>query len=59
MTGTVYWIASYAGDPSNAPVSGECGDDNESSLVNTETPDIVTQAQTPVTVGATSRTPRR
>jgi hypothetical protein len=52
-TGTVYWIASYGGDPSNAPVSGECGDDNESSLVTPQTPDIATQAQTPVTVGAT------
>jgi hypothetical protein len=32
--GTFYWIASYSGDAKNNPVSGSCGDANESSVVN-------------------------
>ena len=31
--GTYYWIAEYSGDSKNLAVSGECGDANESSVV--------------------------
>ncbi len=31
--GTYYWIASYLGDDNNLPVSGECGDEGETSTV--------------------------
>ncbi len=41
--GTYYWIASYSGDlPNTLGVSGECGDENESSLVITLQPTIST-----------------
>jgi hypothetical protein len=31
--GTYYWVASYSGDNKNQPVSGQCGDADESSVV--------------------------
>jgi hypothetical protein len=40
--GTYRWIASYSGDANNNPVSGSCGDANESSLVKTLTPTVKT-----------------
>jgi hypothetical protein len=33
-SGTYFWIASYSGDANNADVSGDCGDANETSVVN-------------------------
>lgn len=32
-TGSYYWVASYSGDANYSPVSGACGDANETSLV--------------------------
>jgi hypothetical protein len=49
--GTIYWIASYSGDDSNASASGACGDANESSVVNQAKPTITTSANQSVTVG--------
>jgi hypothetical protein len=43
-TGSYYWIASYGGDSNNAPVSGHCGDNGETSVVNPVTPTIQTSA---------------
>ena len=41
--GTYYWIASYSGDdPNTEPVSGACGDENESSIVISLQPTIGT-----------------
>jgi hypothetical protein len=34
--GTYYWVASYPGDASNYPVSGECGDEGETTEVYAE-----------------------
>jgi uncharacterized repeat protein (TIGR01451 family) len=42
--GTYYWIASYSGDANNDPVSGQCGDEGETSVVNPATPSITTSA---------------
>ncbi|GAB3059501.1 hypothetical protein GCM10027053_21730 [Intrasporangium mesophilum] len=42
--GTYYWIASYSGDANNDPISGHCGDNNESSTVN-KAPASATTAQ--------------
>ncbi len=53
QAGTVYWIASYSGDANNAADSGACGDANESSVVDKEDPQIVTDAQDSVVVGGT------
>jgi len=41
--GTYYWIASYSGDANNTPVSGSCGDSNESSVVQPAQPGVLTQ----------------
>src|SRR5439155_19208294 len=51
-TGTYYWIASSSGDANNEAVAGECGDENESSVVEKAKPTIKTSAVTGVTVGA-------
>src|SRR5439155_10890134 len=51
-TGTYYWIASSSGDANNEAVAGECGDENESSVVEKAQPAIKTSAVTGVTVGA-------
>jgi hypothetical protein len=40
--GTFYWIASYSGDGSNSPATTECGDANESSVVNKASSSIST-----------------
>ena len=40
--GTYYWIASYSGDDKNLEVSGECGDANESSVVEKAPANIAT-----------------
>ena len=40
--GTYYWIASYSGDDKNLEVSGECGDANESSIVEKSPANIET-----------------
>jgi hypothetical protein len=51
--GTYRWIASYSGDsPNTNPVSGECGDAGETSVVTPSTPTIVTSATAgPVPLG--------
>ena len=51
--GTYYWIASYNGDANNTGVSGECGDANESSVVNQAKPTLATGVAQSVIVGAT------
>ncbi len=40
--GTIFWIAAYSGDDDNDAVSGECGDDGESSVVQPASPGIST-----------------
>jgi hypothetical protein len=40
--GTYYWTAEYSGDGNNEDASTSCGDANESSTVNQETPTITT-----------------
>ena len=50
--GTYYWIASYSGDDNNDPVSGECGDEGETSKVNPATPSITTSADESATLTA-------
>src|SRR5205823_10254928 len=50
-TGTYYWIASFSGDANNEAVSGECGDENETSVVEKAKPTIKTSATASVTVG--------
>ena len=42
--GTYYWVASYGGDTNNDPVSGQCGDLGEKSVVDPVQPSIVTTA---------------
>jgi uncharacterized repeat protein (TIGR01451 family)/fimbrial isopeptide formation D2 family protein len=44
QAGTYHWIASYSGDSNNDGVSGNCGDANESVVVNKAPTSIVTQA---------------
>jgi len=54
--GTYYWIASYSGDANNAPVSGACGDPNETVTITASTADLsLTKTCTPgpVAPGAT------
>jgi LPXTG-motif cell wall-anchored protein len=43
--GSYYWIASYSGDANNNPVSGQCGDDGETSVVTKANPNISTVAE--------------
>jgi hypothetical protein len=43
--GKYAWVASYAGNSQNLPISGTCGDDNEASLI-TKAPASLTTAQT-------------
>jgi len=44
LPGIYNWIAVYSGDPPNTlPVSGECGDDNEFSIVQQLTPLVSTE----------------
>ncbi len=50
--GTYFWIATYNGDANNSSVSGNCGDNGETSKVNPGTPSIATSATTPVTIGS-------
>jgi uncharacterized repeat protein (TIGR01451 family) len=50
--GTYYWIASYSGDDNNDPVTGLCGDEGESSLVNPASPTITTSAHESATLVA-------
>ncbi|MGH9125183.1 MAG: beta strand repeat-containing protein [Acidimicrobiales bacterium] len=49
--GSVFWIASYSGDVSNAPVATHCGDAGETTTVNQAVPTIVTAASTTATIG--------
>ena len=49
--GTYYWIASYSGDAKNEAASTACRDANESSVVTTKQPAIVTSATLSVTIG--------
>jgi hypothetical protein len=49
--GTYYWIASYAGDGENQPFTTTCGDANEQIVIGKATPDLVTNASGPVTIG--------
>lgn len=49
--GTYNYIASYSGDINNFPVSGSCGDPNESVVVQKATPTLKTAASGPVHVG--------
>ena len=51
VTGTIYWIASYSGDGSNAAATGACKDAGESSAVTKKGPAISTSATPSVTVG--------
>ena len=37
--GTYRWVASYGGDAKNKPVAGQCGDANESTVVDKAKPD--------------------
>ncbi len=50
--GTYYWIASYAGDTFNRPVSSLCSDANEQIVIGvTPAPTLTTSATGGVTVG--------
>ena len=50
--GTYNWIATYAGDTYNHPVSSTCGDPDEQIVIGvTPTPALATEATGPVTVG--------
>jgi 6-phosphogluconolactonase (cycloisomerase 2 family) len=48
--GTYRWIANYAGDANNAPVSGHCGDPGESVTIIPATT-LTTAASGPITAG--------
>ena len=50
--GSYLWRAFFAGDSKNVAVSGNCGDQGESSTVNKIGPSISTLASSGVTVGA-------
>jgi uncharacterized repeat protein (TIGR01451 family) len=43
--GTYRWVTSYDGDAKNKPVAGQCGDANESTVVDKAKPTITTDAQ--------------
>ncbi len=43
--GTYRWVASYGGDAKNKSVAGQCGDANESVVVDKAKPTITTDAQ--------------
>lgn len=49
--GTYRWIASYSGDPNNAPVAGRCNDANENVDVDRARATITTQASAAVALG--------
>ena len=53
VPGIYRWRAFFAGDATNAAVSGGCNASGESSTVNQVSPAISTQASGPVTVGGT------
>ena len=53
VAGTYYWIASYGGDTNNDPVSGSCGDADETVVVDQASPGISTQASGPIDIGGT------
>jgi hypothetical protein len=44
QTGDYQWVASYGGDVNNSPVSGNCGDQGETSHMIPAQPTIVTSA---------------
>jgi uncharacterized repeat protein (TIGR01451 family) len=48
--GSYYWIASYSGDVNNAPSSGSCGDDGETSTLGKQ-PTGISTAATSGTIG--------
>ena len=47
--GTYHWVAEYSGDGLNSPVTGSCGDSNESVVVRATTA-ISTEASGPVSL---------
>ena len=49
--GLYRWIAAYGGDGANTAVTGACDDANESTVVTSATPTLVTVASGPVVVG--------
>jgi hypothetical protein len=51
VAGTYSFVASYSGDPRNAPVAGACGDPAESVVVSRASTVVVTSASGPVAVG--------
>ncbi|MDQ6873622.1 MAG: DUF11 domain-containing protein [Actinomycetota bacterium] len=50
--GAYHWVAAYAGNANNGPVSGACADSGEASTVTQAQPRIDTSAVDSVTVGA-------
>ncbi len=51
--GTYVWVATFAGDTYNNPVSESCGGANETTTVNKAQPSLSTSATGSVTVGGT------
>ncbi len=51
--GTYVWVASFAGDTNNKPVTEGCGGANETTTVNRAQPALSTSATGSVTVGGT------
>ena len=49
--GTYYWIATYEGDDLHNPVSGSCGDEGETTVVNPVDASLDSTATEVVTVG--------
>jgi hypothetical protein len=49
--GTYHWIANFSGDSNNKPVSGECEDENETTVVEKASPEIATEATPTAIVG--------
>ena len=49
--GTYHWIAHFSGDANNEAVSGQCSDENETSVVEKASPEIATEATATATVG--------
>jgi hypothetical protein len=51
QAGTYRWVASYSGDANNGPVSDECNEDNESTVVDRATTWIDTSASRDTRLG--------
>ena len=52
LAGTYHWIASYSGDAHNEGVTGSCGDQGETTLINKFNPDITTSLSSGDVTGA-------